>query len=69
MGVVGFCMGGQLALAAGSQNRRIGAVVDFYGIHPECDARISRAARRPVLAVFAENDDFIPPEAVTSAGR
>jgi carboxymethylenebutenolidase len=34
VGVVGFCMGGQLALAAASENGRIAAAVDFYGIHP-----------------------------------
>ena len=34
IGIVGFCMGGQLALFAASKNARIGACVDFYGIHP-----------------------------------
>jgi len=64
VGVLGFCMGGQLALAAGSRNRRIGAVVDFYGVHPEVTPDLSHCAA-PVLAVFAENDEFIPPDAVS----
>src|SRR5689334_9458703 len=35
LGAVGFCMGGQLALYAGTvAPDQIGAVVDFYGIHP-----------------------------------
>src|SRR5215208_6521061 len=35
VGVVGFCMGGQLALYAGTvAPDQVGAVVDFYGIHP-----------------------------------
>src|ERR671931_278535 len=34
LGAVGFCMGGQLALFAGCIEANIGAVVDFYGIHP-----------------------------------
>ncbi len=34
IGIVGFCMGGQLALFAACKNARIGACVDFYGIHP-----------------------------------
>ena len=63
VGCVGFCMGGQLALYAGSLNRRIGAVIDCYGIHPnvELDATGLQAA---VLGVFAENDEFVPPDAV-----
>jgi carboxymethylenebutenolidase len=64
VGVAGFCMGGQLALAAGSQNGRIGAVVDFYGVHPEVTPDFSDC-RAPVLAVFAENDESIPAAAVS----
>jgi carboxymethylenebutenolidase len=64
VGVVGFCMGGQLALAAGCRNRRIGAVADFYGVHPNVPTDFSGCSAR-VLAVFAENDDFIPREAVS----
>jgi carboxymethylenebutenolidase len=63
VGVVGFCMGGQLALAAGCHNRRVGAVADFYGIHPNVTLDFSHC-EAPVLAVFAENDDLIPPEVV-----
>jgi len=63
VGIVGFCMGGQLALAAGCQNRRVGAVADFYGVHPNVTLDFS-GCEAPVLAVFAENDDFIPAEAV-----
>jgi len=63
VGVVGFCMGGQLALAAGCGNRRIGAVADFYGVHPNVNPDFSQC-QASVLAVFAENDDFIPRDAV-----
>src|SRR5215510_8909596 len=34
VGVVGFCMGGQLALFAATLNPAIGACVNFYGVHP-----------------------------------
>jgi carboxymethylenebutenolidase len=56
VGAVGFCMGGQLALYAGAEfPDQIGAVVDFYGIHP--NVRIEPARIRvPVLAHFAERD-------------
>jgi carboxymethylenebutenolidase len=63
VGVVGFCMGGQLALAAGCENARVGAVADFYGVHPDVTLDLADC-RVPVLAVFAENDAFIPAEAV-----
>ena len=64
VGVAGFCMGGQLALAAGSGNRRIGAVADFYGVHPNVTLDFSHC-EAPGLAVCAENDEFIAPEAVS----
>lgn len=59
VGVLGFCMGGQLALYAGAEfPDRIGAVVDFYGIHPH--VRIDPARLRvPVLAHFAERDNSV----------
>jgi carboxymethylenebutenolidase len=61
IGVLGFCMGGQLALYAGAEfPDRIGAVVDFYGIHP--NVRIDPARLRvPVLAHFAERDNSVKP--------
>ena len=62
VGAVGFCMGGQLALFAATRNRRIGAVVDFYGIHPNVTLDLS-GLEAPVLGIFAERDAFVPPEA------
>ena len=63
VGVVGFCMGGQLALCAATKNPDILAAVDFYGIHPQVrlDFKSMRAA---VLGFFAENDKSVPPAAV-----
>jgi carboxymethylenebutenolidase len=63
VGVLGFCMGGQLALLTGTKNRRIGAVVDCYGIHPSVTLELGGLAA-PVLGIFAEHDTFVPPEAV-----
>ena len=62
VGAVGFCMGGQLALFAATRNRRIGAVVDFYGIHPNVTLDPSGLGAA-VLGIFAERDAFVPPEA------
>ena len=59
VGAVGFCMGGQLALYAGAEfPDRIGAVVDFYGIHPNVRIEPSRI-RVPVLAHFGERDNSV----------
>jgi len=61
VGAIGFCMGGQLALYAATRNRRIGAVADFYGVHPNVELDFS-GLEAPVLGVFAEHDDFVPPD-------
>jgi carboxymethylenebutenolidase len=64
VGVVGFCMGGQLALYAGTvAPDQIGAVVDLYGIHPNVRPDFGRL-QAPVLGLFAERDTFTTPEAV-----
>ena len=61
VGAVGFCMGGQLALYAATRNPRIGAVVDFYGVHPNVKPDLS-GLHAAVLGIFAERDAFVPPE-------
>jgi len=61
LGAVGFCMGGQLALFAGTLNPSVGAVVDFYGIHPNVKPDYSRLSG-PVLGLFAEKDGFVTPQ-------
>ena len=63
VGVVGFCMGGQLALFAACENREIGACVDFYGIHPNVKPNLV-ALKAPVLGFFGEKDEFVTPDAV-----
>ncbi|MBD1911193.1 MULTISPECIES: dienelactone hydrolase family protein [unclassified Leptolyngbya] len=64
IGVVGFCMGGQLALLAGTLSPNIGAVVDFYGIHPNVKPDFSKL-QGPVLGFFGEQDDLVTSEAVS----
>ncbi len=61
--VLGFCMGGQLALEAACRSARIGAVVDCYGVHPGAELDLSQLDA-PVLGIFAEHDDSIPIEQV-----
>ena len=59
LGVVGFCMGGQLALYAASKNPEIVACVNYYGIHPHVKPDF-RAMRAAVLCFFGEKDGSIP---------
>ncbi|HEX8353881.1 MAG TPA: dienelactone hydrolase family protein [Pyrinomonadaceae bacterium] len=63
VGTVGFCMGGVLSLYAASKNERVGACVVFYGIHPKVEPDFE-TLRAPVLGLYAEKDDFVPPAAV-----
>ena len=50
LGVVGFCMGGQLALLAATTSESVGAVVDFYGVHPNVHPDFSKLTA-PVLGL------------------
>jgi carboxymethylenebutenolidase len=59
VGVIGFCMGGQLALLTGTvAPDDVGAVVDCYGIHPNVRPDFSKL-KGAVLAIFAEKDGFV----------
>jgi len=60
LGVVGFCMGGQLALFAATLNPSIGACVNFYGVHPNVKPDYAKL-NCPVLGLFAEKDQFVSP--------
>ena len=61
VGTVGFCMGGQLSLSAACTNPKVGACVDFYGIHPNVTLDLS-GLQAPVLGFFAEKDGFVTPD-------
>jgi carboxymethylenebutenolidase len=61
--VIGFCMGGRLALAtAATGDERIGAVAAFYGGGVQPTPEFVRGINAPVLAVYGEEDRGIPPE-------
>jgi len=68
IGVVGFCMGGQLALAAACRSASVGAAVDFYGVHPNVKLEFAKLAA-PVLALFAARDAFVTPEVARKLER
>lgn len=62
VGTVGFCMGGQLSLYAACANPKVGACVNFYGIHPNVKPDLA-GLQAPVLGLFADKDSSVPPEA------
>lgn len=62
IGVVGFCMGGMLALViAAQQGDKIGAVVPYYGAPLGDNAPDWSGLTAPVRGHYAENDDFFAP--------
>lgn len=63
VGVVGFCMGGALALYAASVSPEIGPVVDFYGGHPQVKPDFTHV-RGPIMGNFAGQDDWVNAEAI-----
>lgn len=67
VGILGFCMGGQLALFAAQEHPDvIDAAVDFYGIHPKVGIVPEKLAKVPVLGHFATRDKGVPMESVQS---
>jgi carboxymethylenebutenolidase len=61
VGIVGFCMGGLLAVYGASVSPDIGPVVDFYGGFLNVKPDYSKI-RGPVLAFVAGRDDSFTPE-------
>jgi carboxymethylenebutenolidase len=68
LGIVGFCMGGQLAMFAAGANPAICGCVNFYGIHPKVQPSY-RDLNGPVLGLFAERDNYASPEAVKALDK
>lgn len=72
-GVVGFCMGGRLALMSALADDNVGATVAFYG-QPLTSAEAGNV-KSPVLGLYGADDSGIPvadvnamAEALTAAG-
>ena len=63
VGVMGFCMGGALTIAAAVHVPEVDAASCFYGIPPK-DFADPAAIRIPFQAHFAKNDDWCNPKAV-----
>ena len=64
VGIVGFCMGGQLAMYAAATNpEQVSACVNFYGIHPKVKPPFHQM-KAALLGLFAEKDNSVNAEAV-----
>jgi len=62
-GVVGFCMGGALALYTATKNAKVGACVVFYGGHPKVKPDLPKL-ESPVLSLSGDRDRSVTPEVV-----
>ncbi len=75
LGILGFCLGGGVALQYALRSPELGAVVMFYG-SPETDPQRLAGLHAPLQAHFGAEDQGIPPkraaefrEALERAGR
>ena len=60
VGVIGFCMGGMLAIMTGTvAPDLIGAVVDCYGVPPQQKPDYAKLKGVPMLGIFAGKDEWV----------
>lgn len=67
IGIVGFSLGGALALALGARNPRVAAVVNFFGFISEGLERATRLA--PTLILHGAADRVVPVSNATAIER
>lgn len=65
IGVVGYCLGGRLALLAGVREP-VDAVVSYYGVKLELHLDELATLRKPALLHFGDDDPWVPDSAVAA---
>jgi carboxymethylenebutenolidase len=68
VGVIGFCMGGALAVLSAVHVKEADAVVCWYGM-PPADAADVTQIRIPLQGHFAEHDEFFPADQVRAVEK
>ena len=66
VGIVGYCWGGLLTWRAACHLSGLSAAVPYYGGGMTSETESARQARVPVLAHFAEDDQWIPLDTVAA---
>lgn len=64
VGIVGYCWGGLLTWRSACELQGLSAAVPYYGGGTTTPAEIARSPKVPVLAHFAEQDQWIPMDSV-----
>ncbi|GAC1698910.1 MAG: dienelactone hydrolase family protein [Candidatus Limnocylindrales bacterium] len=59
VGIIGFCMGGMLALLAGTVAPQIGAIADCYGVPPRQKPDYAAMRGVPVIGIFGGKDHVL----------
>lgn len=68
VGVIGFCMGGALAILSAVHVKEADAVVCWYGMPPEGAADVTKI-KVPLQGHFGEHDEFFPAEQVRTVEK
>lgn len=62
-GVIGWCFGGAMSLQLAIAQPELDAAVMYYGF-PVLEVDVLKEIEAPLLGIFANADDFIPPDKV-----
>lgn len=69
LGLIGFCMGGFLALSVASRYPDLGAVVAFYGAGYDPTQEEVAQVQVPILAIYGDQDASTPAEQIQKIER